>query len=121
MNSWEQMAAVASDEVRALRRALPEPVRRTFEGIPVVFEKKPGRALRAEGIEPDTLGLFEGANLREEEGETPRRIVLFLDNIRDAAEGDEAEFREEIRTTLLHELGHYLGLEEDGLIERDLE
>jgi predicted Zn-dependent protease with MMP-like domain len=44
-----------------------------------------------------------------------------LENLRDFAEGDEVIFREEVRTTFLHELGHYLGLDEDELTERGLE
>ena len=35
-------------------------------------------------------------------------------------EGDEEEFRFEVRTTLMHELGHYLGLDEEELDERGL-
>ena len=37
------------------------------------------------------------------------------------AAGDIKTFREEVRKTLMHELGHYLGLDEDDLIERGLE
>jgi predicted Zn-dependent protease with MMP-like domain len=51
----------------------------------------------------------------------PRRIILFLDNILEQADGDPAAFRAEVRDTLLHELGHYLGLDEDDLIDRGLE
>ena len=49
------------------------------------------------------------------------QIILFLENLWDFAEGEEEIFREEIHTTYLHELGHYLGLDEDELIERGLE
>jgi predicted Zn-dependent protease with MMP-like domain len=35
--------------------------------------------------------------------------------------GDAATFREEVRRTYLHELGHYLGLDEDDLADRDLD
>ena len=34
--------------------------------------------------------------------------------------GDEADYKEEVRITYFHELGHYLGLEEDDLEERGL-
>jgi predicted Zn-dependent protease with MMP-like domain len=47
--------------------------------------------------------------------------MLFLDEIWDEADGDEAVYRDEVRRTYLHELGHYLGLDEDGLAERGLE
>jgi predicted Zn-dependent protease with MMP-like domain len=51
----------------------------------------------------------------------PAQIILFLNNIWDFAEADEEAYREEIRTTLLHELGHYLGLDELDLEDRDLD
>jgi len=51
----------------------------------------------------------------------PPQIILFLENLWDFAEGDEEMFREEVATTLLHELGHYLGLDEDDLTDRGLE
>ena len=51
----------------------------------------------------------------------PPQIILFLENIWGVAEANEKLFREEVRTTFLHELGHYLGLDEDELTERGLE
>ena len=51
----------------------------------------------------------------------PPQIILFLQNLWVFVRGDEALFREEVRTTLLHELGHYLGLDEDDLTERGLD
>ena len=53
--------------------------------------------------------------------DVPPQILLFLANLWDYADGDEALFREEVRTTYLHELGHYLGLDELDLEERGLE
>lgn len=51
----------------------------------------------------------------------PPQIILFLENIWEYAEGDAGVYRVEVRTTLLHELGHYLGLDEDDLAERGLD
>ncbi len=51
----------------------------------------------------------------------PPQIILFLENLWDQAEGDEDLFCDEVHTTCLHELGHYLGLDEDDLCERGLE
>ena len=90
--------------------------------LPVIFEPHPNAGLQADGIAPDTLGVFTGAEFADEETlPLPPQIILFLENIREFAEGDEEVFRKEIRTTLLHELGHYLGLDEDGLAGRGLE
>ena len=75
--------------------------------------------LRAgEDLEQDLLGLFEGRTHADEASEMIAdmpRIRLFLDNLWDYAEHDRETFREEIRITLLHELGHFLGLDEAGV------
>ena len=86
---------------------------------------RPSQAMiRDDGLEPDLLGLFVGASRAEsvEGGDPlPPQILLFVDNIWDFAEGDEASFREEVRVTFFHELGHYLGLAEGDLEIRGLE
>ena len=102
--------------------ALPPPLRERACRLPVTFETVPNAGLQADGIEPDTLGLFVGPEFAEEDSvPMPSQIILFLENLRDFAEDDPKTFRDEVRTTLLHELGHYLGLDEDGLTERGLE
>ena len=118
----EKLEALAAVEVEATLAALPAPLREQARKLPILFELQPTRALQSEGIEPDTLGLFTGPEFADEEHVTlPPQIILFLENIWDDAEGDDAFFREEVRTTFLHELGHYLGLDEDELAERGLE
>jgi len=120
--SWEKLCAVASAEVEATVSALPKSLRARAEKLPVTFERQPKAGMQADGIESDTLGLFTGAEFVEEGNvPLPPQIILFLENLRDFAEGDEVIFREEVRTTFLHELGHYLGLDEDELSERGLE
>jgi predicted Zn-dependent protease with MMP-like domain len=78
--------------------------------------------LQVDGIEVDTLGLFTGSEFADE-GETvlPAQMILFLENLWDLGEADEKVFCEEVRTTFLHELGHFFGLNEDDLTERGLE
>ena len=113
---------VASAEIEATLAALPEPLRVRAEKLPVTFERQPNAELQADGIEADTLGLFTGRGVcGREDVPLPPQIILFLENIWDVAETDEKLFREEVRTTFLHELGHYLGLDEDDLTERGLE
>ena len=121
---WNKPHDWALAEVEATLAALPAPLQQRARALPVTFERRPSRALQAEGIEPDTLGLFVGPEFSDQEttaSPLPPQIILFLENIWDQAEASEELFRAEIRTTLLHELGHYLGLDEDGLIERGLE
>jgi predicted Zn-dependent protease with MMP-like domain len=123
-SNWANLRAAAAAEVEATLAALPEPLRQRARALPITFERCPNRGQIRDGIEPDTLGLFVGPDFAGQENDpspVPPQIILFLENLWDQAEGDKRSFREEVRTTVLHELGHYLGLDEDGLIERGLE
>ena len=115
----------AEREVRTLRRKLSPEVAQYADAIPVVCFPAPTREMvEDEGIEPDLLGLFVGPALDEAGGlddPLPPEILLFLENLWDYAEEDAEIFREEVRRTYLHELGHYLGLEEDDMVSRDLD
>jgi predicted Zn-dependent protease with MMP-like domain len=116
---------MAKREVEALRLQLPREMARRAAEVPVVMLPRPTKAMvRDDGVEPDLLGLFVGPNCAEgvESGDPlPPEILLFLENLWDYADGDEELFREEVRVTYYHELGHYLGLEEDDLEDRGLE
>lgn len=119
---WPCRLSIAQGEVQATLAALPAPLRRQAEPLPVHFEPAPNEAILADGYEPDLLGLFIGPPLAEPESSPlPPQILLFLDNLWDYTGGDEQIYRQEIRTTYLHELGHYLGLDEIDLEERGLE
>ena len=116
---------IAKREVEALRLELPREMARRAAEVPVVMLARPTKAMvRDDGIDPDLLGLFVGPNCAEgvESGDPlPPEILLFLENLWDYADGDEELFREEVRVTYYHELGHYLGLEEGELEDRGLE
>ena len=119
---WKKLRQLALAEVEATVAALPGPLRERAAKLPVTFERIPNAGLQADGIEADTLGLFTGAEFAEEGNvPLPPQIILFLENLWDFAEGDGEIFRDEVHTTYLHELGHYLGLDEDELTERGLE
>ncbi len=121
---WQKLHALAREEVQTTLAALPAPLRDRAQALPVTYERRPNAAQRRDGIEPDTLGLFVGSEFAEEESALlplPPQIILYLENLWDMAEADEGVFREEVHTTYLHELGHYLGLNEDDLFERGLE
>lgn len=122
---YSRLEQWAGREVRALKRRLSPEIARHAENLPVVCFPAPSREMvEEEGLEPDLLGLFVGPALDEAEGlddPLPPEILLFLENLWDFAEEDAEVFREEVRRTYLHELGHYLGLEEDDLAARDLD
>jgi len=120
--NWEKMCRLASGEVETTLAALPEPLRERVGKLPVTFERQPNAGLQADGIEPDTLGLFTGPEFADEGNvPLPSQIILFLENLWNFSEGNEAIYCEEVRTTFLHELGHYLGLDEDKIARRGLE
>ncbi len=120
---WAGLLALAQAEVQSTLDALPEELRSRAKDLPVAYESWPDRHWRRTDVAPDTLGLFVGVPLAEREpvsGELAPHIVLFLENLWDEAGEDEEIFKEEVRVTYLHELGHYLGLDELGLEERGL-
>lgn len=122
VRSFSSLRLVADEETRRLYGELPHRIRERVESIPVVFEPRPSRALVADGLDPDLLGLFVGNAYPEPDSDPiPPEIMLFLGNLWEEAEGDESEFRRQVRITLLHEIGHFLGLDEDDLMARDLE
>jgi predicted Zn-dependent protease with MMP-like domain len=118
----QHLRRLALQEVEATLAALPPPLRQEAVRLPITFEPRPSPALQADGIEPDTLGLFVGPEFAEEsQVPMPPQIILFLENLWDFSEGDEKIFLGEVHTTLLHELGHFLGLDETDLCDRGLE
>ena len=119
--SWERLLELARTEVAQTIADLPHDLRPRTAALPVSYERVPSRAIVADGIESDTLGLFVGGDFpHEEHVPIPAQIILYLENIWDMVDGDEEEFCDEVRITLIHELGHYLGLDEDELDERGL-
>ncbi|MBK7998337.1 MAG: metallopeptidase family protein [Verrucomicrobia bacterium] len=118
----EQLQADAQSVVEETLAALPLPVRQRAASLPVTYDARPQQWLLDDGYDSDLLGLFVGSAIAEaEDCPLPPQIILFIENIWDFAEEDSEIFREEIRTTYLHELGHYLGLDEIDLEERGLD
>ncbi len=88
---------------RALE-ALPEEFRRALENVAIVVEDR-NRA------EPDLYGLFEAG------GEyLPDTVTIYRQPLVDDFP-DPGELEHEIRVTVLHEIGHYFGLDEQRLEE----
>ena len=119
---WNYLLKVAQDEVQAIVAALPPELKKEAETLPVSYDPRRHHDLYHLDLD-DTLGLFVGRSLLETDeggGDVPPQIILFLANIWTFAESDEGVYRQEVRTTFLHELGHFLGLEEIDLEERGL-
>ncbi len=115
---------LAEKTVTATQRRLPAEIRPLAAAVPVHYEALPAAEVLAEGFEPDILGLFTGNPHGTEfahDHPAPPQILLYLENLWDFAEGDEAVFRDEVKLTYLHELGHYLGWDEDEVAARGLD
>ena len=119
---FETLSRWADEEVKALVKILPSDVRDAANRCVISFEPRPALNPSDAELEGDELGLFEGTCLLDEPAaeETPR-IRLFLENLWEWVEEDEQDYRDEVGTTLLHELGHYLGWDEDEVSERGLD
>jgi predicted Zn-dependent protease with MMP-like domain len=96
---------------------LPAKFRRRLVGVPVLVEERPSEALVRERFDPRSLGLFEGPTDAERQigdvAPTPTRIVLYAANLAAFVDpDDEVELAGEVEVTLLHEIGHYFGLDE---------
>lgn len=119
---FETLSRWADEELKALTKVLPDDVRDAALKIPVSMEEKPGQGAFDDELIGDELGLFEGPSAMEEPDPSElSRIRLFLVNLWEWVEEDEQDFRDEVGTTFLHELGHHLGWDEDEVSERGLE
>ena len=102
---------------------LPEPFASHVEQITVEIVDRPTRKqLRSVGLKDDELlfGLYQGVSLPdrsvEHSGVLPDRILIFQED-HELACDNPRELVAEIRTTVLHEIGHHFGMDEDDLDE----
>jgi predicted Zn-dependent protease with MMP-like domain len=101
--------------------ALPDEFAARLVNVEVVVEDEPSRAqLRSVGLDSraDTLfGLYEGVPLAERSADLPvlpDRISIFYRPIVESCDS-EAEIRAEIRTTIVHEVAHFFGIDDEDL------
>jgi predicted Zn-dependent protease with MMP-like domain len=119
---FEQLSSWADEELKSLVKVLPADIQLAAAKVSISLEEQPGQGSDDAELEGDELGLFEGPAADEEggHGEIPR-IRLFLMNLWEYAEEEEHDFRDEVGVTFLHELGHYLGWDEEKVAELGLE
>ena len=100
-------------------RGLPKKIRDVVATIPVMVEPMPTRAMaeQAPHITPEILGLFVGTSIGQKVGAPSGfpDVVLLFQRTLERSGGTRAEVAKEIRITLLHEYGHYLGFEEEDM------
>ena len=92
------------ERVRQALDALPPELARGLENVAVVVEEENAR-------EPDILGLFEEAPYM------PAKVTIYRRPLEADFGHDQEGLEHEIRVTVLHELAHYFGFEEDRIAE----
>lgn len=108
--------------VREAVESIPERLRDALDNIAIVIEDRPSRRLLREmGMEPGEplYGLYEGIPLTEREmGDQlfPDKITIYKGELLRAGFRGR-QLVEEIRLTVIHEIGHYFGLDDDAMEE----
>lgn len=109
--------------VREAVASLPPDLVRSVHNVDIVIERRPtARDRKVAGIGPGKLllGLYHGIPLTKR-GEfynlvAPDKISIYQEHIEAVCESDD-EVRDQVRKTVLHELGHYFGIDDDRLHE----
>ncbi|MBA3401087.1 MAG: metallopeptidase family protein [Actinobacteria bacterium] len=100
------------DHVRAALDELPPNLAQALQNIAVVVEDE-------HPDDPDLFGLYHGVPLPERGdmgGLLPDKISIYRIPLEESFR-DPEELHEEIRITVLHELAHYFGLDEEKIAE----
>ena len=92
------------ERVRQALDALPPDLARALENVAVIVEDENAQ-------EPDLLGLFEDAPY------LPAKVTIYRRPLEEDFGHDPARLEHEIRVTVLHELAHYFGIDEERLAE----
>lgn len=111
-------------EVARVIDGLPRRFREQLQNVEFVVEKRPRAALlAAEGLDPhrDTLfGIYQGVPLPERSALDPPllpdKITIFSEPLSETFPNLE-ELRAQIRLTVLHEIAHYFGMDEEQIEE----
>jgi predicted Zn-dependent protease with MMP-like domain len=107
---FERLVARALDD-------LPPKFAERLKNIAVMVEARPSREVARE-LGGDILGLYQGASELEQSPmapfELPEVVVIYQENIEAVCRTD-AEIVEEVRKTVIHEIGHHFGLTDDQM------
>ncbi len=114
---------LAENALRHTVQAFPQKIRTLIRPVSFFIVKMPDPILYR-NLEPDTLGLFEGLSLLDPiplEPQDHPKITIFYMNIWQYARFRLNLYHKQIRMTIHHEVGHYLGWDEVDLNDRGLD
>ena len=101
---FEALVSAALDEI-------PDELAAAVRNVVVLVEDEPPED------DPDLLGLYDGWALTDGEGpDLPARILVFRNPLLEMCETED-ELREEVRITVVHEVAHHFGIDDDRLHE----
>ncbi|WP_193605315.1 metallopeptidase family protein [Nocardioides dongkuii] len=99
--------------VDAALDGIPDELATLVRNVVVLVEEEP-----PEGEPDDLLGLYDGVALTERDSmfgaQLPDRIFIFRGPLLDLCESEE-ELVEEVRITVVHEVAHHFGIDDDRL------
>jgi predicted Zn-dependent protease with MMP-like domain len=102
------------EHVRTALDSLPPELREAMSNVEIVLEDENSE-------DPDIFGLYLGIPLTERGGEyagaLPDKIAVYRLPLEDEFGDDPERLVEEIRVTVLHEIAHHFGIDEDRLAE----
>ena len=91
---------------------IPDEIASLVRNVAVLVEDEPP------ADDPDLLGLYDGIAITERWGDPvmdlPDRIFIFRNPLLDMCESDE-ELEKEVRITVVHEVAHHFGIDDDRL------
>lgn len=121
----DTIGTIADEVIAALHPSL----QKYLDSVAILVDEYPDEEI-LEDFDPrarpaELLGSFSGHSLPERSGAAPwtslpATIVLYRRNLERIA-ADREELLDQVRITLLHEIGHFLGLDEQDLEDRGLE
>jgi predicted Zn-dependent protease with MMP-like domain len=102
------------EHVRRALESLPPDLRRAMSNVEIVVEDENPE-------DPDLFGLYLGVPLTDRgssyAGVLPDKIAIYRIPLEEEFAGDPEALEEEIRITVLHEVAHHFGIDEDRLSE----
>jgi predicted Zn-dependent protease with MMP-like domain len=102
------------DHVQRALDSLPDDLREAMSNVEVVVEEENRE-------EPDIFGLYQGVPLVERDsgyaGSLPDKIAIYRRPLEEDFGDDPERLEEEIRITVLHEIAHHFGIDEERLDE----